>query len=240
MQRLDVYCARVLASRTKAQEAISNGYVRVNGKKAYKNAMLLCDDDEVHIDTHGLLIGRAGYKLKAFIALLEDLHIWSSDYLKNKRVLDVGASVGGFTQVLLEKNIGEIVCVDVGKNQLHQSIKEDKRVQVFESCDIRAFSDKKGFDLLVCDVSFISLYKLIESFKNLACSDYIWLFKPQFEVGKEVKRDKKGVLKDRALATKALEQFCQHIQNDFRILCVKESAIKGKEGNEEFFIYATI
>ncbi|WP_300451668.1 TlyA family RNA methyltransferase [Helicobacter mastomyrinus] len=237
MQRLDTYCAALLSSRTKAQEAIASGCVKVNGITIYKNAMLVNANDEVVINTQGLLLGRAGYKLRGFINELIRQGLWERDYLKDKRVLDIGSSTGGFTQVLLEEGIKEIICVDVGKNQLHSDIRNDRRVKVFEECDVRNFSDEGSFDLLVCDVSFISLYKLIESFKRIQSRDYIWLFKPQFEVGKDAKRDKKGVLKDKHLGEEYVRAFCEHIQNDFRILHIQQSILKGKEGNEEFFIY---
>lgn len=237
MQRLDQYCTALLSSRTKAQEAIALGCVKLNGKVIYKNATLLKDDDTIQIDTQHLLLGRAGYKLRSFIDTLEERQIWAKGYLAHKRVCDIGSSTGGFTQVLLSHNVLQVVCIDVGKNQLHAHIRDDKRVEVFEECDIRDFKDDRIFDLVVCDVSFISLYKLLESFKALQSREYIWLFKPQFEVGKNAKRDKKGVLKDKNLGLKALEKFCQYVQNDFHIIHTQKSALLGKEGNEEFFIY---
>ena len=238
MQRLDLYCTALLSSRTKAQEAIKQGYVSVNGKVVYKNAMLLESTDTIYINTQGLLLGRAGYKLRSFIEDLEKKHIWKSDHLKDKRACDIGSSTGGFAQVLLEHNVREVVCVDVGKNQLHTHLRNDARVRVFEECDVRDSNDEKGFDVLVCDVSFISLYKLIESFKRIASVDYIWLFKPQFEVGKHIKRDKRGVIKDKNVGKKALEQFCADVGGDFSIIHTAQSSLTGKEGNVEFFIYA--
>ena len=239
MQRLDQYCTTLLSSRTKAQEAIALGCVSVNGKIIYKNAALLESNDQVQIDTQGLLVGRAGYKLRGFLDILEEENIWHHNYLANKRVCDIGSSTGGFAQVLLEHKVREVVCIDVGKNQLHANIRNDERVKVFEECDVRDFNDTIGFDILLCDVSFISLYKLIESFKRIVATDYIWLFKPQFEVGKDAKRDKKGVLKDKNIGVKALERFCLEVQKDFHIICTKQSILKGKEGNVVFFMYAT-
>lgn len=239
MQRLDKYCTALLGSRTKAQEAIASGCVKINGEVTYKNATILNIDDKVDIETQDLLLGRGGYKLRGFIEELNAQGYFANNHLLNKRILDIGSSTGGFTQVLLESGAREIICVDVGKNQLHKSLRQNERIKVFEECDVRNFEDKIGFDVIVCDVSFISLYKLIDTFKRLNAKDYIWLFKPQFEVGKEAKRNKKGVLKNKDIANKALDMFCQYVQNDFRILHIKQSLLKGKEGNEEFFIYAT-
>ena len=88
--------------------------------------------------------------------------------LKNKNALDIGSSTGGFTQILLEFDIKKVVCVDVGNNQLHEKIKKDKRIEFFENCDIRDFKSDISFDIVTCDVSFISILKLL-----LRISDYL-------------------------------------------------------------------
>ncbi len=238
MQRLDIYLKTLLSSRTKAQEAIESGCVRVNGKVVYKSSLPLKSSDEVDIDTQGLLLGRAGYKLRGFFEELVCKGLWEEGYLVGKRALDIGSSTGGFAQVLLNFGVSEIVCVDVGKNQLHQNVRDDERVRVFEECDVREFEPCEYFDIVVCDVSFISLYKLMESFERLVSAECIWLFKPQFEVGRAAKRDKKGVLKDKTLAHIALADFCAYVQTrGFRILHTSQSILSGKEGNEEFFVY---
>lgn len=236
--RLDFYVkAKLCSSRTKAQEAIESGNVFINGKVAQKSSQIITQNDNIEIHTQGLLLGRAGYKLRAFLAQLKIQEIIES--VQNMRVIDIGSSTGGFTQVMLEQGVREIVCVDVGKMQLHDNLRTDSRVQVFEECDVREFHDELGFDLLLCDVSFISLHNLLPSLEKLACARNIWLFKPQFEVGKEVKRNKKGVIKDNKHAQKALENFIYHSsKKGFQTILVELSALKGKEGNEEYFIYA--
>nr|WP_317403897.1 TlyA family RNA methyltransferase [uncultured Helicobacter sp.] len=237
--RLDVYVKSLCSSRTKAKEAIESGCVKVNGIVVKKGSFLLEENDRVSVDSKDLLLSRAGYKLRGFIESLVQKGLWDREYLFHKRAIDIGASTGGFTQVLLESGIDSVVCVDVGKNQLHSSIVQDERIRVFEECDIRDFSYEGEFDIMVCDVSFISLYKLMESFERLNVGEYIWLFKPQFEVGIEAKRNKKGVLKDKSLGEGALKAFCEYLKKrNFSILASEKSVMSGKEGNEEFFVYA--
>lgn len=237
--RLDIYVKSLCSSRTKAKEAIESGCVKVNGIVVKKGSFLLEKDDEVSVDSKDLLLSRAGYKLRGFIESLVQKGLWDRAYLFHKKAIDIGASTGGFTQVLLESGVDSVVCVDVGKNQLHTSILQDERVSVFEECDIRDFSDEGEFDLMVCDVSFISLYKLMESFERLNVKEYIWLFKPQFEVGLNAKRNKKGVLKDKSLGQKAVNKFCENLKKrNFSVIASEKSVVSGKEGNEEFFVYA--
>ncbi len=237
--RLDMYVKSLCSSRTKAKEAIESGYVKVNGIVVKKGSFLLEKDDEVSVDSKDLLLSRAGYKLRGFIESLVQKGLWDRAYLFHKKAIDIGASTGGFTQVLLESGVDSVVCVDVGKNQLHISILQDERVSVFEECDIRDFSDEGEFDLMVCDVSFISLYKLMDSFERLRVGEYIWLFKPQFEVGLNAKRNKKGVLKDKSLGQKAVDEFCENLKKrNFSVIASEKSRVSGKEGNEEFFVYA--
>ena len=237
--RLDIYVKSLCSSRTKAKEAIESGCVKVNGIVVKKGSFLLEKDDEVSVDSKDLLLSRAGYKLRGFIESLVQKGLWDRAYLFHKKAIDIGASTGGFTQVLLESGVDSVVCVDVGKNQLHTSILQDERVSVFEECDIRDFSDEGEFDLMVCDVSFISLYKLMESFERLNVKEYIWLFKPQFEVGLNAKRNKKGVLKDKNLGQKAVNEFCENLKKrNFSVIASEKSRVSGKEGNEEFFVYA--
>ncbi|TQR33872.1 TlyA family rRNA (cytidine-2'-O)-methyltransferase [Campylobacter sp. MIT 99-7217] len=178
-----------------------------------------------------LYVSRAALKLKAF---LEEIKI----EVKNKACLDIGSSTGGFVQVLLEKEVKSVLALDVGKNQLHSSLRQDPRIRVAENTDLRAFESKEKFELITCDVSFISLLNLIFYIDELASKDIILLFKPQFEVGKEAKRDKKGVLKDEKAILKARAKFEEECAKTGWVLEHCEiSAIKGKEGNAEYFYH---
>ena len=151
-------------------------------------------------------------------------------------VLDVGSSTGGFVQILLQRGAKSVTALDVGSSQLSEILRRDPRVIVRENTDIREFASKKKFDLITCDVSFISLNLILESLVRLAKSVLIVLFKPQFEVGAEIKRNKKGVLKDekaaRAARTK-FERLCAEL--GLAVLHASACKITGKEGNQEFF-----
>ncbi|WP_367275107.1 SAM-dependent methyltransferase [uncultured Campylobacter sp.] len=151
-------------------------------------------------------------------------------------VLDVGSSTGGFVQILLQRGAKSVTALDVGSSQLSEILRRDPRVIVRENTDIREFASEKKFDLITCDVSFISLNLILKSLASLAKSALIVLFKPQFEVGAEIKRNKKGVLKDEKAVCAArakFERLCAEL--GLAVLHASACKITGKEGNREFF-----
>ena len=151
-------------------------------------------------------------------------------------VLDVGSSTGGFVQILLQHGAKSVTALDVGSSQLSEILRRSPRVIVRENTDIREFASEKKFDLITCDVSFISLNLILKSLASLAKSALIVLFKPQFEVGAEIKRNKKGVLKDEKAVCAARTKFEQKCA-ELGLVVLQTSACKimGKEGNREFF-----
>ena len=234
--RLDNYLVEnnFTDSRNKAQTLIKNSLVSVNEKVITKSAFKVEDSDEVNVQEHDNYVSRAAYKLKYF---LEELDLDISDMV----CLDIGSSTGGFTQVLLESKVDEVSAVDVGKDQLHKTIKEDKRVYSYESCDIRKFESEKEFDLVVSDVSFISLLHILDDVERLASENIILLFKPQFEVGREAKRDNHGVVLDTKvieLAMKKFEDTCD--SKGWNLIKKSPSKLTGKEGNLEYCYYFKI
>ncbi|EIA3452529.1 TlyA family RNA methyltransferase, partial [Campylobacter jejuni] len=155
-----------------------------------------------------------------------------------KNCLDIGSSTGGFVQILLENQALKITALDVGSNQLHPSLRANEKIILHENTDLRAFKSEEKFELVTCDVSFISLINLLYYVDNLALKEIILLFKPQFEVGKNIKRDKKGVLKDDKAILKArmdFEKECAKL--GWLLKNTQKSSIKGKEGNVEYFYY---
>ena len=115
---------------------------------------------------------------------------------------------------------------------------QDERIESYENQDIRDFKYPQKFDVIVSDVSFISLLKIIKKIDSFAKKDIILLFKPQFEVGKEVKRDKRGVIKDEEAIKKARENFETECENlGWKLIRSEESSIKGKEGNTEYIYH---
>ena len=233
--RLDLYLTQNfnIQSRNKANELIKASKVKVNKKIISKASFIVEDDMNIELLEEDFYVSRAAYKLKYF---LDEIKI----DLKDKVALDVGSSTGGFTQILLENSVEKVVCVDVGSNQLHEIIKNDERIEFFENCDIRDFKSKICFDILTCDVSFISILNIIDSINSLNFKKIIILFKPQFEVGINVKRDKKGVVKDKLAIEKARENFiAKTLELKWKLEINSLSKLQGKDGNnEELFCFS--
>lgn len=230
--RLDIYLYKnfLAQSRQKAQELIRSGWVYLNKKQCTKSSYDVQEDDEIYIQEGYQWVSRAGEKLEGFLSQ-------SNIEVKDKRVLDIGSSTGGFSEVLLFYGAKQIVCVDVGDNQLHPKLRNHSKIVFFENTDIREF-ESGGFELIVCDVSFISLRLIVSKIYELCQKEVVLLFKPQFEVGKEIKRNKKGVILDPLVSTKALQDFLNFLKSmGFKICQVQKSVLKGKNGNEEFFIH---
>lgn len=232
--RLDKYLVEegYFESRNRAHEAIKSGTVTVNGKKA-KPSVKIDADTRVEVVDAKFYVSRAARKLEAFF----EEH---SVEINGKRVLDIGSSTGGFAQIVLEQGVASLACVDVGRDQLHISIRSDKRVLVHESTDIRDFVAENGFEVLTCDVSFISVMQIMPDIDRLAQSgaDIIILYKPQFEVGKEVRRDSKGVVQDMDAIARKKEAFEAEAQTlGWNTVYQGESRVTGKEGNQEYLYH---
>lgn len=231
--RLDLYLTKNfnIQSRNKANELIKSNKVKVNGLIISKPSFIVEDGHEIVLLEEDFYVSRAAYKLKFF---LEELNL----DLKNSLALDIGSSTGGFAQILLENSVKSVTCVDVGSNQLHERVKVDSRVIFFENTDIRDFKSSEIFDIVTCDISFISILNVIDSINSLNFKKFIILFKPQFEVGTNVKRDKKGVVKDKNAITKARDNFlAKTISLNWKLLYSNKSKLQGKDGNEEELFY---
>ena len=231
--RLDNYLVEndFVESRNKAQAIIKDGLVHVNEKVISKSSYKLGSDDVVEVQDHKQYVSRAAHKLYEF---LEELEL----NLLGMTCLDIGSSTGGFTQVLLENCVKKVDAVDVGKDQLHKSLKEDSRVESYESCDIRKFQSKEVYDMVVSDVSFISLLNILDDVDRLANEKIILLFKPQFEVGREAKRDNHGVVLDENVIANAMVKFedaCE--KKNWKLILKSPSKLTGKEGNLEYCYY---
>jgi 23S rRNA (cytidine1920-2'-O)/16S rRNA (cytidine1409-2'-O)-methyltransferase len=229
--RLDKYLVEqgYFESRNRAAEAIKSGSVTLNTLPA-KPSSTVSETDTVEVQTAKYYISRAARKLEGFLA----------EYpvpIAGKRCLDVGSSTGGFTQILLEHGAASVDCVDVGRDQLHSSLRDDSRVRVHEQTDIRDFVPDELFDLIVSDVSFISLLHILESVDRLAASgaDIVLLFKPQFEVGREARRGSRGVVTDEVAISEAMVRFEAATAELGWLLQEKvPSLVVGKEGNREW------
>jgi 23S rRNA (cytidine1920-2'-O)/16S rRNA (cytidine1409-2'-O)-methyltransferase len=233
MLRLDKFLHKnsYTDSRNKAQELILDKKVVVNDKLITKPSYKVSEDDRVSILEETIYVSRAAKKLKLFF----DKHEID---VQNKRALDIGSSSGGFVQILCEYGALSVVAVDVGKDQLHKNLKDNPKVISYEEMDIRDFQSDEPFDFVTCDVSFVGIEYILKDIDRLACCEIVILFKPQFEVGREVKRDKRGVVKDMEAIILAFEKFERKTKElGWRQLIKDYSHIKGKEGNEEIFYY---
>jgi len=232
MIRLDSYLVEegYYESRNRALEAIKSKKVSVDGKTA-KASQKITPHNRVEVINEKFYVSRAARKLEMFLR----------DYpidLKGKRGLDIGSSTGGFAQILLENGVTSLTCVDVGKDQLHISLRKNDKITLHEETDIRDFIDASRFDLVTCDVSFISILQIIESIDRLSIGDIIILYKPQFEVGREVRRDSRGVVQDADAIARRKEEFeAKAITLGWRLHHHATSHITGKEGNVEFLYY---
>ena len=227
--RLDQYLAERegLLSRNKAQELIKAGKVRVGGKVVTKPSCPV-GGEKVELESEQMYVSRSAWKLKGFLGELP----FSPEGMD---ALDIGASTGGFTQVLLEAGAAHVCAVDVGSHQLHATLREDPRVESVEQTDIRRFMPQRQFELVVSDVSFISLLNILDEVQRLASKWIVLLFKPQFEVGREVKRDRNGVVKDQKAIMRAMQKFedaCALLR--WQTVAKAPSKLLGKEGNIEY------
>jgi 23S rRNA (cytidine1920-2'-O)/16S rRNA (cytidine1409-2'-O)-methyltransferase len=230
--RLDKYLVEkgYFESRNRALDAIKRGKVFVDGvvaKASYK-----CDETtNIDIDKEKFYVSRAAKKLELF---LEEYPM----ELKGKQALDIGSSTGGFVQILLENKVASVACVDVGSNQLHHSLRGNERVDIFEERDIRDFISEKPFEVVTCDVSFISILQIVDAIDRLSSGDMILLFKPQFEVGRGVKRDSRGVVVNQEAIKEAIDKFeAKTVELGWKLCYSTPSKLAGKSGNIEYIYH---
>ncbi|MGB3751924.1 MAG: TlyA family RNA methyltransferase [Arcobacteraceae bacterium] len=231
--RLDKYITENydIQSRNKATELIKADKVLVNNTLIKKPSFDVSDIDTITLLEEDFFVSRSAYKLKYF---LEDNTIDVAD----KNAIDIGSSTGGFTQILLNNGIKKVTCVDVGDNQLHTSIKNNDKIEIVENTDIRKFVSSTPFELITCDVSFISILNILEDIDRLSSDKIIILYKPQFEVGKDVKRDNNGVVLDKKAIEKERVNFIEETKKlNWKLLLSNESKLAGKSGNIEELFY---
>lgn len=228
-------------SRTQAAELIKEGRVEVKllgeGFRSVLKPSFSCGEDtEVRLkkDSNAHWVSRAAGKLDFAIEFL-------GLNLEGFKVLDIGQSTGGFTQICLDRGASHIVGVDVGKDQLALELKSDPRIEFYESCDARDldFLKDRDFNLVVMDVSFISSLKVLKSLKDSLKNNLslLVLVKPQFEVGKS-KVGKGGLVEKSEVHLLCQREYLKGLQSlGFEVLNYFPSMVKGRDGNQEFFCY---
>lgn len=226
---------QLFASRAKAQEAIAAGLVRAAGKIIRKASESIRSNAEIEATPAYPWVSRGGVKLAAALDAF--------DFDPAGRVcLDVGASTGGFTHVLLARGAAEVVCVDTGHGQLHRDIARDPRVVSREGVDARSLTGSslaRAPSFVTCDVSFISLTLVLPAVLPLAASSasLVALVKPQFEAGPG--RAVKGIVKDSAIRRESCEKIESLVKSlGWLAIGILPSPIEGGDGNQEFLLGA--
>ena len=227
---------KVAKTRQYAQSLILSGKVLMNEKKITKAGSFVKTNYVLKVKKDNEWVSRGGIKLNSALKTC-------GIFVRNKTCLDIGCSTGGFTEVLLKNYAKKVFAVDVGYGQFDWKLRNCERVKLFEKTNARYLDEKiisEKIDLVVCDVSFISLKKVIKPVFSLLKRKFeiLSLIKPQFEVEKNL-IGKGGIIKDPELHS----QICENIKNWFvkefkpKIVNVFDSPIKGQKGNKEFFIY---
>jgi len=235
-KRLDVALTQrgLTSSRSQAESYVKMGKIKVNGKPASKPGILVSEDDALEIRGDERYVSRAGFKLESVAKKLK------LDF-KNKVVLDVGSSTGGFTDFSLQQGAAKVIAVDVGTDQLHPSLRGDSRIELHEKTDIRdmdKLSDR--VDIAVIDVSFISLRSILPSVADLVGpeTEIVAMLKPQFEAG--LNDINKGVVKNDTLRRKIIKDFETWARQKFTIIAKADSEVAGAKGNlERFYLLKT-
>ncbi len=226
-----------------AHQAIDERKVSVNGSIAISHGFMVAPSDELLVMVPAKYVSRGGLKLEAAIAEF-DLD------LKDKRVLDVGASTGGFTDCALQHGAQEVVALDVGKNLLHERVANDPRVVVIENTNAREINrfvkDNKPnfdklFDIAVVDLSFISVHEVLGSVLSALKNEgiVIVLVKPQFEASKNEADKASGVITDSAIQSRVCQEVAAMATGlGCDVQGIIESPIRGHDGNHEFLLVA--
>jgi 23S rRNA (cytidine1920-2'-O)/16S rRNA (cytidine1409-2'-O)-methyltransferase len=236
-ERLDKLLLQLdlVSSRVRAEEIIRVYGVKVNGKLINKTGKKVPVDAQIE-----LMAEEIPWVSRGALKLVEAMDRWNPE-IDGKMFMDIGASTGGFTEVLLKNGASKVFCVDVGKDQLHSSIKEDNRVVNLEKTHVRELTHKlitEECDGCVIDVSFISLEKILPFIHPYLKSGamVIALVKPQFEVGKE-NIGKGGIVKNQLLYKEVIEKIKKVGQsNHLTFVDYIESPILGGDGNKEFLM----
>lgn len=231
-QRLDQSLVRrkLLPTRSQAESFIKLGSVTVNGKVTKKPGTMVSDIDVVTLTASEQYVSRAGLKLSSVAQVLR------LDF-KDKVVLDVGSSTGGFTDYALQHGAKKVIAIDVGTEQLHPSLRPNPKIELHEKTDIRDMKClSEAPDIVVIDVSFISLRDILPAVAKLSTkqTQVVAMVKPQFEATASNLKHK-GVIKNDKMRREILKDFEDWSQKLFTTLDKADSEVAGAKGNRERF-----
>ncbi len=230
-QRLDqvLVIKGLVPTRSQAESFIKLGKVLVNKKLITKPGAMVTETDEIVLTATEQYVSRAGLKLASVAKILK------LDF-RGKVVLDVGSSTGGFTDYALKNGADYVIAVDVGTNQLHPTLHGNPKIELREQTDIRDIKElSKPADIVVIDVSFISLREILPTVARLttANAQIVAMVKPQFEAPRDAKH--KGVIKNDRMRRDILQDFEQWSRQYFVIQDKADSEVAGAKGNRERF-----
>lgn len=234
--RLDQELVRrgLAPSREQAQALIANGAVYVGGIRATKSASQVTQEVSISLrESDEGYASRGAYKL---VGALDHFEISVADL----RILDAGASTGGFTDVLLRRGAREVLAVDVGYGQMIYALQQDPRVRLFDRTNVRHLTSEMiggKVDMCVADLSFISLTLVLPALADLCTHSMLVMVKPQFEVGKE-RLGPGGVVRDPLSRIDAIEQVQRAAGAvGWQAKGVVASPLPGPSGNVEYFLW---
>ncbi|CAB4792153.1 MAG: TlyA family rRNA (cytidine-2'-O)-methyltransferase [Actinobacteria bacterium] len=235
--RLDAWLVKqgIATDVAHAKTLVDQGLILVNGSIALTDNRMIANSDSVLLSTPARFVSRGGDKLEA--ALLS-----FGVELDGKRVLDVGASTGGFTDCVLQRGAGEVMSLDVGKSQLHDRLVRDPRVKVLDSTNARTITSAQvgHFDVVVADLSFISLRQVATALCEVLRphGDMILLVKPQFEAEKSEVDKGAGVIRDVEIHQRTIAQVVGAFNSQgMEKSGLIESPLRGADGNTEFLLH---
>ncbi len=219
----------IVTTRSEAENWIKLGDVKVDGKVVMKPGFFVEEDVDIKLKPRERYVSRAGLKLAS---VADKFHV----NFKEKIVLDVGSSTGGFTDYSIKHGAKKVFAVDVGTNQLHSSLRSNNKIELHEKTDIRDFVPSDTPDIVVIDVSFISLRQILPHIVSICGSDTIILamVKPQFEASR-AQINSSGVIKNNNVRRAILRDFENWTKDYFVILDKADSEIAGAKGNLERF-----
>lgn len=230
-RRLDAELTRrqLVPTRSQAESWIKLGKVTVDGKVITKAGHSVHEESVIKLDAKEQYVSRAGLKLASVAKLL-------GVRFKDAVVLDVGSSTGGFTDYSLQNGAQKVYSVDVGTDQLHPSLQDNPKIELHEKTDIRDFNPPTTPDIIVIDVSFISLREILPHLAATSAgpnTKIMAMVKPQFEA--ERHQTAKGVIKNDAVRRKILQDFEKWSKDLFVIQDKRDSEVAGAKGNRERF-----
>jgi len=235
-ERLDIALVRrkLTSSRSQSESWIKMGKVTVDGRVILKPGYFAALNSEIKLMADNQYVSRAGLKLESVAKIL-------GLEFKDKVVLDIGSSTGGFTDYSLRNGARKVYAVDVGTDQLHPSLRGDKRIELHEKTDIRNFYINEMPDIIVIDVSFISLREILPHvYGHLSDTNtqIVAMVKPQFEAGKG--QTNKGIIKNDSIRRQILKDFEDWSRDYFIIKNKRDSDVAGAKGNQERFYLLTL